>query len=85
MGLFERYLSLWVGFCIVAGIALVNIYSAFVCLHRKAGNLPRQPGRRRFDLGHDLSNDGANRFFINQEYRQKAARSATDHHCELVD
>lgn len=29
MGLFERYLSLlWVGLCIVAGIALGNIYSA---------------------------------------------------------
>lgn len=42
MGLFERYLSLWVAIAIVTGAALGSVFPAFFFIGRWASVCPRQ-------------------------------------------
>ena len=57
MGLFERYLSLWIALCIAAGVGLgIALPGLFGLI---AGRIcQRQPGGCRFHLGDDLPDDG---------------------------
>ncbi len=58
MGIFERYLSLWVAISIAVGVALGIVYPP---LFEAIARL--EVGCRRFHLGDDLSNDGAGGLF----------------------
>ena len=71
MGIFERYLTLWVGLCIVAGVGLGNaapgLFAAFAGFEVARVNLVG----RGADLGDDLPDDGADRL------RRRSATSAS--------
>ena len=53
MSLFERYLTLWVALCIVAGIALGHCFPGAVPGHRRGRGRAGQPAGRRADLADD--------------------------------
>ena len=46
LGIFERYLTLWVALCIVAGIALGHAVPGLVPGHRRGRGGPGQPAGR---------------------------------------
>ena len=62
MSLFERWLSLWVGLCIVAGIVLGNLVPGLFGALAGARIRLGQPRRRGADLGDGLPDDGRGRF-----------------------
>ncbi len=47
MGIFERYLTLWVALCIVAGIALGQLLPGVFQAHRRGWRWPRSTCRSR--------------------------------------
>ena len=53
MPFFERYLSLWVALCIVAGIALGHFMPGFFESPGRDGDRQRQPAGCRADLADD--------------------------------
>lgn len=59
MGIFERYLSLWVALAIIAGVALGQLAALST---RNSVPLRVCPGLysyRHSDLGHDIPDDGS--------------------------
>ena len=70
MGLFERYLTLWVALCIVAGIALGQLVPALFHAHRRCHGRAGQPAGRGADLADDRADAAEDRF------RARSARSA---------
>ncbi len=47
MGLFERYLTLWVALCILAGLALGNLMPELFQRARRPSNTPRSTSSSR--------------------------------------
>ena len=62
LGLFEKWLSVWVGGAILAGIALGNTAPERIRLARGHRIRLGQSCRRSADLGDDLPDDGRGRF-----------------------
>ena len=53
MGVFERYLTLWVFLCIAAGIGLGQVFPGFFQFVGPLGNRADQSAGGRTDLAHD--------------------------------
>lgn len=58
MSIFERYLSLWVALCIVAGVLLGASLSRCLSGHRSTGSGTGEFARWPVDLGDDYSHVG---------------------------
>lgn len=72
MGLFERYLSVWVGLAIIVGL-IARQRAARPVYHRcRAGICPCKFSHRSTDLANDIPHDGSGRFFVYQRCGQKA-------------
>ena len=73
LNLFERYLTVWVGLCMIAGCCLASL-SRLYCQLRTHGVWQGQPGQRadcRPDLADDHSDDDEGRFWRDPECGQK--------------
>ncbi len=78
---FERYLTLWVGLCMVGGVLLGKLAPAFVAALRSlefGAPQPDQSTHRGAHLAHDLPDDAQDRF---RQHRGAAppARRHSDH------
>ena len=71
MNLFERYLSLWVALCIVAGIALGHLLPGLFATHCRRGGRAGQPAGGRAGLADDHPDAAEDRL------RRAAARCAS--------
>jgi hypothetical protein len=63
MGTFERYLSVWVGLCILVGVSFGNIAPGIFEIIAKHRVCACQSCGCRIHLDHDLPDDGADRFY----------------------
>jgi ACR3 family arsenite transporter len=61
LGIFERYLSVWVALCIAAGVALGNLAPGLFAAISRLEVRQRQLRRRCPDLGDDLPDDDPDR------------------------
>ncbi len=73
MGLFERYMTLWVGPSILLGVLLGNLLPGQFAAIAVPEWGPRQPGGGGADPGVALADDGAGGFS-----RHKACGTATE-------
>ena len=84
LGTFERYLTVWVALCIVAGIALGRLVPGpFQALGRADGRRGQHPGRRA-DLADDRADAAQGRFRRAAPRRRAMARHRGDGRHQLA-
>jgi hypothetical protein len=69
LSFFERYLTLWVFLCIIAGIVLGRVFPGIAVTLDCHEPLPGVDSHRHLPLLHDVPDHGEDRLFPGQESR----------------
>ena len=81
LNIFERYLSLWVGACMIVGVILGKLMPDSIDGLRRMEFGQRKPDQHsdsRADLAHDHTHDDEGRLCLHPQCRETAARASRD-------